>query len=133
MVELGDVSPANMVSDDIPAPVFMKNLFSVPSSEVVVIFAAEAELHPPPIEDTVVLDASRPRSSTMAESTFMVDVVNALRRCDNIGCLPFRQCKLRTRGYRYMRVVINSSHHHNASSTGDVMSVPQRAKPSDNR
>jgi hypothetical protein len=82
-----------MTSDSFPAPVFMKNFLSPPSSRRVVIFDAEAELMPPPMDETEVLDGSRPRREMMAESTFMVDVANVLQNRDSIEGLTCRRGK----------------------------------------
>lgn len=62
-----------MTSAALPLPVFMKNVFSVPSLSFDTIFDVDAELQPPPpAEDTEVVSASSRRSFETAESTFIV-------------------------------------------------------------
>ena len=65
-----------MTPASFPFPVFMKNVFSVPSSSCDVIFHVDAELEPPPLaEDTLVFSGFRPRRLTTAKSSFMLDLV----------------------------------------------------------
>lgn len=66
-------APSNMTSACFPLPVFIKNFFSFPSCRVVVIFAVEADEHPPPpAEETVVFARSALSTAATAESSFMV-------------------------------------------------------------
>jgi hypothetical protein len=69
----------------------MKNLFSVPSSWVVLIFAVDAaELPPPPAEDTVVLVGSKASRSATAGSRYILsyqnkDVTTIVRYITGVG------------------------------------------------
>lgn len=62
-----------MVSAELPLPVFMKNVFSVPSLSLETIFEVDAELQPPPpAEVTDVESASSCSSFKTAGSAFIV-------------------------------------------------------------
>lgn len=70
-----------MSSASFPLPVFMKNCLDVPSGSLLVILAAEAELIPPPMDETLASAASRWRSWATAESSFMLRLYVLLERC----------------------------------------------------
>jgi len=78
-----------MSSASEPLPVFMKNCFLLPSSEVVVIFIVEADDMPaPPWLETEVLFGSKASNFMTALSSFMVDASEVkFRRRDSIDVI----------------------------------------------
>lgn len=82
-----------MTSAVLPLPVFMKNVFSVPSLNLETIFDVEAELQPPPpAEDTEVVSASSCRSFKTAGSTLIVNLVVWRRQMLSISWLICERC-----------------------------------------
>ena len=68
--------PSNIVSAELPVPVFIKNAFSSPLLSLDTIFDVDAELQPPPpAEETDVELASSCRSFRIAGSTLIVAFV----------------------------------------------------------
>lgn len=73
--------PSNIISADLPLPVFMKNIFFSPLLSCDTIFDVDAELQPPPpAEETDAESASSCRSFRTAESTLIVAFV-AMSEC----------------------------------------------------
>jgi hypothetical protein len=64
--------PSNIVSADLPLPVFMKNVFFSPLLSCDTIFDVDAELQPPPPAETDAESTSSCRSFRTAGSSFIV-------------------------------------------------------------